>query len=146
MDVPEILIAKGFGKRQLLFEDFEDVCSASDFRYFFTTEDIGDGLTYPRIRHGKKYRVIVLKQTLFRNELLETAWHEFTHAFYEHYGVQCFIKGSTSKYERIANDLALCCLIPTVWCETKSRNELLEEGFTEEQLERRKEIYDNFGI
>jgi Domain of unknown function (DUF955). len=146
MNIPEILRELGFGVRQLSFEDFETACDRVGFKYFLTQEKIGEGLTFPRTRNGKRYRIIVLQSTLFYQSLLETAWHEFTHAYFEHYGVRLFARGSEEKCERQAEDLALCCLIPTIWVRTKSREELLEEGFTPEQIDRRKYIYDSRGF
>ena len=146
MIIPEILLKYGFGVRSLTFEDFELACFECFFKYFFTDEKIEDGLSFPFPYKGYEYRVIVLRRTLFQTSLAETAWHEFAHAYFRDYGVRAFVRGSEEKYEKAADDFALCCLIPTLWMRTKKWNELLDEGFTNEQIIRRKEIYDSTGI
>lgn len=146
MVIPDILLKYGFGVRQLSFENFESACAELYIKVFFTDEKIEDGLSFPFPFKGRIYRVIVLRRTLFYLAQIETAWHEFAHAYFEHYGVRAFVRGSEEKYERAADDFALCCLIPTLWIRTKKRSELLEEGFTNEQIARRKEIYDTTGV
>ena len=146
MVIPEILTKYGFGVRQLSFEDFESACEELSIKIFFTDEKIEDGLSFPFPYKGKTYRVIILRQTLFYLAQIETAWHEFAHAYFEHYGVRAFVRGSEEKYEKAADDFALCCLIPTLWMRTKKWNDLLDEGFTNDQISRRKEIYDACGI
>lgn len=146
MVITKILLKYGFGVRSLTFEDFEAACVESFFKCFFTDEKFEDGLSLPFPYKGRIYRVIILRRTLFQNSLAETAWHEFAHAYFEHYGVRAFVRGSEEKYEKAADDFALCCLIPTLWMRTKKWNELLEEGFTDQQITRRKEIYDSTGI
>jgi hypothetical protein len=145
-NIPQILYELGFGIRSLSLEDFETACEKLNFPFFWTDEKLDDGISFPRERNGRKYHVIVLRKTLFRCALPETVWHEFAHAHYSHYGVRCFARGSEDKFELEANDFALCCIIPTLWVRKKSREELLDEGFTNEQLDRRKEIYDSCGI
>lgn len=144
--IPDILLKHGFGVRSLGFEIFEAVCEELQYKIFWTDEKLDDGLSFPRTRHGKKHRIIILRRMLFQQALVETAWHEFTHAYFEHFGVRTFVRGSEEKYERAADDFSLCCLIPTFWMRTKTRNMLLEEGFSNEQITRRKEIYDGCGV
>ena len=147
MIVPEPLIELGFGVRSLSYEDFETACEITGFPVVLVDEKlIEEGLTFPRTRGGRRFRVIVLRRTLFKQQLTEAAWHEFAHAYYEHYGVRCFVRGSEDRFETQADDLALCCMIPTLWVRTKSFEELLGEGFSPECLRRRKEIYDSCGI
>lgn len=146
MHIPELLLTLGFGVRQLSFEDFKKACAILKFVYLLVDEKlIEEGLTFPRTRHGRRNKIIVLKNTLLLQQLTEVAWHEFAHAYYEHYGVRCFVRGSEDKYEQFCDDLALCCLIPTVWVRTKTLEELLGEGFTREQITRRQEIYNASG-
>lgn len=147
MIVPEILNSLGFGVRSLSFEDFETACAKMKFLFLLVDEKLlEEGVTFPRTRNGRRYRVIVLRRTLFKQLLTEAAWHEFAHAYFEHYGVRAFSRGSEDRFERQADDLALCCMIPTVWVRTKTFEELLGEGFTAEQIWRRKEIYDSCGV
>ena len=122
MQVPECLLKYGFGVRQLSFEDFESACAELDYKIFWTDEKLDDGLSFPRKRNGKSHRVIVLRRVLHGKT--ETAWHEFAHAHFEHYGVRAFVRGSEEKFERVADDFALCCLIPTMWVRYKTWNEL----------------------
>ncbi len=146
MIVPQTLENLGFGLRSLTFQDFEIACRECDFKFFFTDEKLEEGLTFPYERNGKKERVIILRKTLFRESLEEVCWHEFDHAYFDHYGVRLFVEGSEDKYEREADDFSFCCRIPTIWIRTKNREELLAEGFTDEQINRRKEIYDSRGV
>lgn len=145
MNIPQFLEKLGFGLRSLTFEDFETACLICNFLYLFTSEKCEEGMSFPRNRNGIRYRVIILRKTLLKQTLTEVAWHELYHAYYEHFGVRLFVYGSEEKYEREADDFSLCCRIPLVWVRTKSVNELLEEGFTIEEIKRRKEINDKSG-
>lgn len=147
MTIPEILYSLGFGVRSLTFEDFETACVKLKFPYFLVDEKlIDEGLSFPRTRNRQNYHVIILKNTLFRLALLDVAWHEFGHAYFAHYGVRRFVRGSEDKAEKQVDDLALCCMIPTLWVKTRTREELLGEGFTIEQIKRRKIIFETCGV
>jgi hypothetical protein len=147
MVIPEILYSLGFGVRSLTFEDFETACAEMKFPYFLTDEKlIDEGISFPRTRHGQKHHIIILKNTLFRLTLAEVAWHEFGHAYFSHYGVRCFVRGSEDKAEKQVDDLALCCLIPTLWIRTRTREEILSEGFTIDQIYRRINIFETCGV
>lgn len=142
MLIPEILFSLGFGVRSLTFEDFEKACAVMNFKYFLVDEKIGEGFSYPRTRKGIRHRVIILERTLFLHTLTEVAWHEFCHAANEHYGVRCFVRGSEDKAESEAIDFSVVCMIPTLWVRTKTREELYDEGFTKDQVDRRYYIYE----
>lgn len=147
MYIPDILYKYGFGVKSLGFDIFEAVCAELKISYFLVEDKLlEEGISFPRTRRGRRFQVIILQHKLPFTALAEVAWHEFAHTSYEHYGVRFFVQGSEDRYEAQADDLALCCLIPTLWIRTKTRNELLEEGFTNEQIDRRKWIYDNRGI
>ncbi|HEX8287868.1 MAG TPA: ImmA/IrrE family metallo-endopeptidase [Pyrinomonadaceae bacterium] len=147
MHIPEILHKYGFGIKPLGMDVFEWVAAEMKIPVIIFDEKlIEDGISFPRTRKGKRFRVIALKNKLPFSSLAETAWHEFGHAFYEHYGVRRFVRGSEDRFERQADDLALCCIIPTVWVRTKSREDLLDDGFTSEQIDWRKWIYDTYKI
>lgn len=146
-DLFSFLCTLGFGVRSLTFEDFEIACEKFGFKYFLVDEKlIDEGFTYPRHRHGKKYKIIILRRTLFSIVLTEVAWHEFGHAYFEHYGLRCFVRGSEEKAEKQMNDFALVCQIPTLWMRTKTKNEILDEGFTKEQYNQRLEIFNSTGM
>jgi hypothetical protein len=143
MYIPEILYSYGFGVRPLGYEEFEKACAILKILIFFSDEKtVEDGFTYTRTRNDKKHKIIILKTTLFKFELIDVAWHEFYHAYYDHYGVRCFANGTEDKYEQQCADFSLCCQIPTLWIRTKTREELLEEGFTNNQINRRLHIYE----
>lgn len=141
MIIPEILLTLGFGVRSLDFEDFEKACAELKIPFFLVDEKIGEGMTFPRTRNGKKYSVILLERTLFRDVLTEVAFHELYHVIAGHFGMRCFVRGSEEKAEQEANDFSLCCRISTKYVRTKTRNELLDLGFTNTQISRRYAIY-----
>lgn len=146
MKVPQVLESLGFGIRSLTFEDFEAACRKCDFKYFFTDEKCEEGISFPFYRNGNRERIIILRNTIFPQTLVEVAWHEFNHAYFEHFGVRLFVHGSEEKCEREADDFSLCCRFPLIWVRTKTFNELLDEDFTSDDIHRRKEISENCGV
>jgi hypothetical protein len=145
MNIPQILQDIGFGRRPLTFSDFEYVCTQLNITVLYLHNIFG-GIAIPRRRNRQ---IIVLDPKGSPLDLSLRAWHEFAHLMCGHEGVRLFVRGSLERAEVEADALALCALIPTDWVEAENpyfADQLLDEGFTWQQIWERKEIYERCKI
>ncbi len=98
--------------------------------------------------------IITINSKLSGFERLLTMWHEFGH-YLMHFpnktvgsyfwGDEKIYKGNR-KQENEADAFAYCAVIPLIWLKEKTFTDLLDEGFTDEQIWKRKEIYERYKI
>ncbi|MCU0240675.1 MAG: ImmA/IrrE family metallo-endopeptidase, partial [Pyrinomonadaceae bacterium] len=98
----------------------------------------------------QKQHVIAVNANLPYLTKLIAMWHEFGH-FLMHFpnkvvgtyfwGDEQIYKGNR-RQEKEADAFAYCAVIPKTWLRDKTFNDLIDEGFTDEQIWKRKEIYE----
>lgn len=136
--------------RQLTETDFYDFCQRHDILVIETP------LRYQikaMLWFVENEYVATINSRLHGVPRLFAMWHEIGH-FILHspnktigtyfWGNERIYSHQNRREENQADFFALCALIPFMSVSTKSFNELLDEGFTEKQLQKRKEIYEKF--
>lgn len=121
MFIPPILKRYGFNKRQIPFEEVEEICRYFKLWIRYTNEEEFEGIFYP---HPKR-NVIVLNENLKGLWRLFIAHHELNHFLLGHKGVKYFLKGSEDRAERIADALAVISVLPRPLYEEIKRDEIL---------------------
>ena len=135
----------GWNERPLTEDDFVALC-----RRFGVTVDeqplrVG-GFYYRAV--GRDF--IAIDSRLHWPEKLGVLFHELGH-FLLHAPrtgpvVGFHRVGRSTRKEREADAFALCALVPRAWVESRSMNDLIDEGFTPDTIAARYEIYERYGI
>jgi hypothetical protein len=106
VNVPHLLKLLGWNKRVLTYEDFEGACEHQGILIQRTpTKTLG------MYFHCGEVPVISLSVTLQGILLWLVAWHEFTHHLLHPPGIRCFNRGTVSKAEAEAQDIALVSVL-----------------------------------
>jgi Zn-dependent peptidase ImmA (M78 family) len=93
---------------------------------------------------------IAIDSKLSRIKKLLVMFHEFAH-FMMHVpddGVTANFHGigRRTRKEAEADAFALCALIPKTWMESRSIEEMIEEGFAPELLDERQKVFETYGL
>lgn len=109
----------------------------------------------PLLMNGFYYRVaggdfIVLNSRLSGLKRLEVFFHEFAHFLFHALGHPTAVGfhhvGYPTREEREADAFALCALLPRRLLASRTRDELLADGFSPEMISLRFQIYESCGI
>jgi Zn-dependent peptidase ImmA (M78 family) len=135
----------GWNERPLSEEDFYRLCS----RHSITIVEMPletNGFYY--CVKGRHY--IAISSSVERFRKLLVMFHEFAH-FLMHvpdssttanfHGV-----GRRTRKEREADAFALCAIIPKTWIESRTVDELVDEGIPEDMLRERLDVYERWKI
>jgi Zn-dependent peptidase ImmA (M78 family) len=135
----------GWNKRPLDEADFERLCR----RFRITVVEM------PLRTNGFYYCVkgrhfIAIDSKLSRIKKLLVMFHEFAH-FMMHVpddGVTANFHGigRRTRKEAEADAFALCALIPRSLLESRSLDELIDEGYTIDLLEERRRVFEDYGF
>ena len=106
MNVPRVLIERGWNKRPLTFSDFESLCSEHGVLIQWVAMKT-PGMFF--VCEGQPF--ISLSKKLQGVLLWIVAWHEFAHYLLHPPGLRCFTNGTVNKIEEEAQSIALCCVI-----------------------------------
>lgn len=131
-----------WNERPLTEEDFHRLCKVQKV----TVQEMPlrvSGFYYCVL--GKHY--IAIDSKLKKHDKLFVMFHEFAH-----YLMHSPDSGTTANFHGVgkktrkeaeADAFALCALIPKIWIETRTLQELIEdEGFASEIVKERREIYE----
>lgn len=137
-----------WNRRQLTENDFYDFCDCQDILVIETP------LRYrinAMLWFVENQYVATINSRLHGITRLFSMWHEVGH-FLMHspsrtvgtyfWGDEKIYSHQNRREENQADAFALCCLIPKPWISRKTFNDLLDEGFTEKQVWKRKEIFE----
>lgn len=143
---------RDWNQRRLTEDDFHQFCDVNNIEV----------IEIP-LRHGVKAilwfvegeYVTTINSNLYGVQKLFAMWHEMGH-FLLHspnrtigtyfWGDERIYSHQNRREEKEADVFALCALIPLCDVIKKTFDDLLDEGFTEKQISKRKEIYEAYKI
>ena len=136
----------GWNQKPLNETDFFKFCQRFKIKVIEMPLQV-DGFYY--CVKGKHY--IAINKRLRADKKLFVMFHEFAHFVYHVPDTNVTANfsrvGDRNFKEDEADLFALCALIPKVWVETKTLQELVEDEFLSEEIVwKRKEIYENYRI
>lgn len=136
----------GWGKRALDEDVFYRLCRRFKIKVIFYNQS-NNGFHY----RCKSKDYIVIDPRLTERERVFTMFHELGHYLMHApaYGASANFSGliKDSATEREANAFALSCVFPLKLLTGKSMAELMsEEGYSRGAIDKRREVYEQYGI